>query len=178
MSYRSPSGKLDYRNAIPLHPGSQGSGIALTFTDAPPYLEISVPDDGHLHDGRYYHPGNILGIVSQSGGTPTGALMEHGRNANGEYWRYAGGLLICNIASTTGSTGQKTFTLPSNLVNTSTCTVHGIISSTSDNTITCKHGSITSTSVLMTFNIVTSTVLSAYLLSDIECRIVVIGRWF
>lgn len=39
--------------------------------------------------------GNILGTVSQLTGNPTGALMEYGSNANGEYWRYAGGQQLC-----------------------------------------------------------------------------------
>lgn len=38
---------------------------------------------------------NILGTVSQSGGVPTGALIENGSNANGEYVRFADGLQIC-----------------------------------------------------------------------------------
>ncbi|MGP3699186.1 hypothetical protein [Rhodobacter sp. NSM] len=38
---------------------------------------------------------DILGTVSQSGGVPTGKLMERNSNANGEYERYANGLQIC-----------------------------------------------------------------------------------
>jgi hypothetical protein len=41
-----------------------------------------------------YHTGNILGTVSQSGGVPTGALIQYGSNANGEFWRYQGGMQI------------------------------------------------------------------------------------
>ena len=37
----------------------------------------------------------ILGTVSQSGGVPTGALMEAGSTANGRYYKYACGMLIC-----------------------------------------------------------------------------------
>lgn len=37
----------------------------------------------------------IVGTVSQSGGTPTGALQEYGSNANGEYARFANGLQVC-----------------------------------------------------------------------------------
>lgn len=36
----------------------------------------------------------ILGVVSQSGGTPTGALMEQGSNVNGSWFRFASGLMI------------------------------------------------------------------------------------
>lgn len=38
---------------------------------------------------------SIVGTVSQAGGVPTGALMEAGSNANGEYFKYACGALIC-----------------------------------------------------------------------------------
>lgn len=36
----------------------------------------------------------ILGSVSQSGGTPTGALMEYVSNATGEVWKFANGLML------------------------------------------------------------------------------------
>ncbi|SPF82154.1 Phage tail fiber protein [Pseudomonas phage GP100] len=36
----------------------------------------------------------ILGTVSQSAGVPTGAIVERGSNANGEYVKYADGTLI------------------------------------------------------------------------------------
>lgn len=37
----------------------------------------------------------IVGSVSQSGGTPTGALVETGSNANGGFLRLAGGFQLC-----------------------------------------------------------------------------------
>jgi hypothetical protein len=37
----------------------------------------------------------ILGTVSQSGGVPTGAIIENATNANGRYIKYADGTLIC-----------------------------------------------------------------------------------
>ncbi len=39
--------------------------------------------------------GNILGSVAQSGGTPTGAVIERGSNPGGEYVRFADGTQIC-----------------------------------------------------------------------------------
>ena len=42
-----------------------------------------------------YNRNTILGPVSQSGGVPTGALIERGSNANGEYVRFADGTQIC-----------------------------------------------------------------------------------
>ncbi|RYJ63257.1 hypothetical protein [Pseudomonas songnenensis] len=44
---------------------------------------------------EFYRQGNILGTVSQSAGVPTGAIIERGSNANGEYVRFADGTQIC-----------------------------------------------------------------------------------
>ncbi|MDY4311221.1 hypothetical protein ABGT16_05535 [Pseudomonas asiatica] len=38
---------------------------------------------------------NILGTVGQASGVPTGAIIQRGNNANGEYVRYADGTQIC-----------------------------------------------------------------------------------
>lgn len=43
------------------------------------------------------HHGNLLGMVAQSGGAPTGAVIERGSNANGEYVRFADGTQICLV---------------------------------------------------------------------------------
>lgn len=51
-----------------------------------------------------FHHGNILGPVSQSGGIPTGAIIERGSNANGEYVRFADGTQICTARVTGGYT--------------------------------------------------------------------------
>jgi len=40
---------------------------------------------------------SIVGTVSQTGGTPTGAIIESGSNASGAYTKYADGTLICDI---------------------------------------------------------------------------------
>lgn len=50
-----------------------------------------------------YRTGNILGTVSQSSGVPTGAIIERGSNANGNYVRYADGTQICTAAWTMDS---------------------------------------------------------------------------
>ncbi len=38
---------------------------------------------------------DIVGAVSQSGGVPTGAIVERGNSANGEYVKFADGTMIC-----------------------------------------------------------------------------------
>lgn len=42
-----------------------------------------------------FRRGNIIGTVSQSAGVPTGAVIERGSNANGEYVRFADGTQMC-----------------------------------------------------------------------------------
>ncbi len=51
---------------------------------------------GRLMRADYgYGPGNLLGAVSENGGTPSGAVIERGSNANGDYVRFADGTQIC-----------------------------------------------------------------------------------
>ncbi len=51
--------------------------------------------EGGVDRGRPYARKNVLGTVSQSGGVPTGALIEQGTNASGRYVRFADGTQIC-----------------------------------------------------------------------------------
>lgn len=46
-----------------------------------------------------FNRANILGTVGQASGVPTGAIIQRGSNANGEYVRYADGTQICWTAS-------------------------------------------------------------------------------
>jgi len=59
---------------------------------------------------RVYDTGNALGAVAQTGGMPTGAIIERGTNANGEYVRFADGTQICWHQQTTSAAGNTTWT--------------------------------------------------------------------
>lgn len=57
-----------------------------------------------------YTAGSILGTVSQSGGVPTGAVIEYGSNGNGKYTRFADGTQICtHHFGVNGTTHNWTF---------------------------------------------------------------------
>ena len=43
-----------------------------------------------------YKQSNIIGTVGQSSGIPTGAVIERGNNANGEYIKFTDGTMICS----------------------------------------------------------------------------------
>jgi hypothetical protein len=81
-----------------------------TFTIASPSSDtnrtLTLPDVS----GEVFSQGNILGTVTQSSGVPTGAIIERGSNANGEFVKYADGTLICTVTgesqTTTGSSGD------------------------------------------------------------------------
>jgi len=50
---------------------------------------------------KVFHSENLLGTVSQTAGAPTGAVIERGANANGEYAKFADGTLICTASGIT-----------------------------------------------------------------------------
>lgn len=77
---------------------------------------LSVPASGvpDLHLGASIggktalHLGNLLGTVSQSGGVPTGAVIEAGSGANGAWTRWADGTQICRHSLTLSSLALST----------------------------------------------------------------------
>lgn len=93
--------------------GRATGGRALQASDLPP-LQVSgtwgvvgVDGYGRVTAGRLAVASDItggvfpaarvpiLGAVSQSGGAPTGSIIERGSNANGRYVRFADGTQIC-----------------------------------------------------------------------------------
>ena len=58
---------------------------------------------------------DILGTVSQSGGVPTGAVIENGSNSNGEYVRFADGTQICRMAVASADAVNKNVTTAGSL---------------------------------------------------------------
>ncbi|WP_151720699.1 DUF2793 domain-containing protein [Gemmobacter serpentinus] len=56
---------------------------------------------------------NILGTVAQSAGLPTGAVIQRGSGANGEFVRFADGTLICAHVLTASASAAVGWTYPS-----------------------------------------------------------------
>jgi hypothetical protein len=68
-----------------------GTGLTNANRYAFRYLNAGAPGPWvELYNNR-----NVVGTVSQSAGIPTGAIVERGSNANGEYIKFADGTLIC-----------------------------------------------------------------------------------
>lgn len=112
-----------------VYPRSTGSGAvyyrqtAISVIFGETYERICISSDGGVTVASFgtwrkvYAQDSILGAVSQSGGVPTGAIIERGANANGEFVKFADGTLICVGSRSlvyTGSSAQlqDTWTLP------------------------------------------------------------------
>lgn len=80
-------------DALPL--GGTAADSSKLGGQLPSYYATQDDLAGITPGSEYYQRSNILGTVSQSGGVPTGAIIERGSNANGEYVRYADGTQIC-----------------------------------------------------------------------------------
>lgn len=67
------------------------------------WLGIRTAATGALSWSEIYTSNRVLGTVSQSGGVPTGAVIERGSNANGAWVRFADGTQICTKTVTLGA---------------------------------------------------------------------------
>lgn len=113
---------------------------------------------------------DVLGTVSQSGGTPTGSVLERGSGANGTYVRFADGTQICWHTLTTSGVGDTTWTFPKTFSSTSgltpSCQVIGTVPHV------CTTGALATTSVDF----------SAYTLAgarnNVTVRLRAEGTWF
>jgi len=84
-----------------------------------------------------YTTANIVGTVTEIAGAPTGAVIERGVNANGDFTRFADGTQICSLTESIGlscteavgaifrSTAEATWTFPAPFANSSTVAVSG-----------------------------------------------------
>ncbi len=81
--------------------GVIGASVTLTVQHGAVTLKRLGLDDWWLGGltSVVYGRDNVLGVVSQSGGVPTGAIIERGSNANGSYIRWADGTQICMFSS-------------------------------------------------------------------------------
>ena len=92
---------------------ASGGSVTLVPEDGVSNTQAVIPQNV----GELYGKGNVVGTVSQSGGVPTGAIIERGSNANGEFVRYADGTQIClktflvqnSTPTQVGTTGLYTF---------------------------------------------------------------------
>ena len=98
---------------------------------------------------RLYGQNSILGTVGQSGGVPTGAIIEQGSNANGHYVRFADGTQICRGRVTTSASAGVAATFPAAFIDTAATHVATGVNTSAGVGILTTYTGITSTSVTM-----------------------------
>ena len=120
---------------ISLEPNDSGAGtFSIVSPDSNTNRTLNLPDeagtilsdastiDSNNLQSDVYKQSNILGTVSESGGVPTGAIIERGSNSNGEFVKYADGTMICikRVSSVQitalGAAGQFTTNTPASFV--------------------------------------------------------------
>lgn len=120
---------------------------------------------------------NLVGTVSQSGGVPTGAVVERGSNANGEYVRFADGTQVVQVTINTSSVNVNlvsslVWTFPSKFVaNPVLCgSAQGLTSNDHYGLISWNSVGLTSSTLIVRNGATTAQSFTA--------RVVAIGRWY
>lgn len=147
-----------------------GTAVQATATDTTP---------GRLARADYaYGPGNLLGTVSQNAGVPTGAVIESGSNANGNYVRFADGTQICtsSVFSTVAGTSSvwtfpASFTYPASPGRLS---ISGTVSSTTSQSAVLNVGGLASGNNINVW----ATRLSNGTIVAANANLTAVGRWF
>jgi hypothetical protein len=131
-----------------------------------------------------FRRGNILGTVSQSGGVPTGAIIQRGSNANGEFVRYADGTQICwrrvdmPRASVNGFFATASFAAAFSTGPVVTLTYGNPVTYDNANMGPMRTGSISTTAVSITAlrQAGAPSVEAGDILEDVN--LIAVGRWF
>lgn len=113
---------------------------------------------------------NLVGTVSQSGGVPTGAVVERGSNANGEYVRFADGTQLCFRTSAFGTDGKFNWTFPAVFISGPSAFCMPLM----------NNGDMSDTSLAVgaESGSVTSVIFAKVTTGARSCRAFAIGHWF
>lgn len=126
-----------------------------------------------------YCPGNLLGAVSQTGGQPTGAVIERGSTGDGTFIKFADGTLICHHliqvkASADTAPGVKTasWTLPAGFAAADYAMSITLQTASPDGRGPASYSTATTASVDVHYHEVAGTG------DAISAQVTAIGRWF
>jgi hypothetical protein len=117
-----------------------------------------------------YHRGNIVATVGESGGIPTGGVVQKGSNVNGEFVKFADGTLICWHSLLTSASAGVTWTYPEPFINNSTLSVVASPAATTPR-VAC-------TTAITATNIEVSGWDLASARQSFTVRMIATGRWF
>lgn len=142
-------------------------------TGTPPAANVRVFERSRGVDAwspwvEVYHQGRVLGTVSQSGGVPTGAVIQNGSSSNGWFVRFADGTQICWHGLSSSDAGAVTWTYPAVFAGA----VNGLVTAAST---AARIGVIES---LGTSSLTFSVWNIAGARTNASTRLFAIGRWY
>jgi hypothetical protein len=76
------------------------AGADVADDDLLAIVDVSATETKRVVAEPFYRKTNIVGTVSETDDIPTGAIIERGSNANGEFVKFADGTMICVTEST------------------------------------------------------------------------------
>ena len=185
-----PSGVTGSWGVWSARAGSTTAGVILF--DGSTLHSLRLTDAGEVSNVEtYYNTGNLVGTVSQSGGDPTGAVIERGSNSNGEYVRFADGTQICSHTINVGSgisNGSGTwedpyrtsFVSPAHPAEFASSPTVAIVASAEDAPFNQRFNSVG-------YNFISPTIISGLRIArigdgtsteDVIAQIITFGRWF
>lgn len=144
---------------------------------------------GRLMRADYgYGPGNLLGAVAQSGGTPTGAVIERGTNANGSYTRWADGTQICvrrdfQIAASSAVICNANWTYPASFAEAPDFLDISLSLQSADWSDTTLRDNVSATGILGTPSATVANLgfysnAGSITVTVSNCRCFAVGRWY
>lgn len=159
-------GSVSTENVVPVTKGGTGGTTQATARNGLGLKSAAVAD--------------IVGTVSQSGGVPTGAIIERGSNANGEYVKYADGTLIVNMRVTweANIVAPVAYPLPINFAANPSCTANlvGVASGTSAASYVTECAASVSTVTLKVLIHTQTSIIAVSANSTVSVQL--IGRWY
>ncbi|MFZ1469981.1 MAG: DUF2793 domain-containing protein [Paracoccaceae bacterium] len=153
-----------------------GAAVTQTPTDTTSGRLLAVGAGHQQLDSSLYRRGNVVGTASQTGGTPTGALIERGTNANGDYVRFADGTQMCwgqiGITPVANVATSGPWTFPASFLSGSTPSI-----------VLSANSSVPGTTLQqISFTSPTTTGCEAVIYrtnsTTTQLRLLAIGRWF
>lgn len=178
--HQGSTGDLILRSEDPGSPGVYRNMLRATRSSGVVDLRAGATIGGSLA----YTRGNILGGVAQAAGVPTGAVIERGSNADGEYVRFADGTQICTFQGNDASgltvaegpfyisPSDLTWTFPKAFIAAPTVTITGSRTDRYGGGFLRGAGSTTAQNFRLFATVITSAGV------NIPHSRVAIGRWF
>lgn len=104
-------GKDEVRQTVVTRQSAAPAGVGIEY---PAVYMRRLSTDGTVVTpwALLYNSINAVGVVSESSGVPTGAIIERGGNADGTYTKFADGTMIATHTVTSSASAGVTWTYP------------------------------------------------------------------